>query len=243
MTGREPAEAGVAHARRTPSGAGWAHAVSRRVVPVVWSTRVLDARNVPPGGPVLLAANHLALLDGPLVQSASPRPVHFLVKREAFVGPLGTLLRAAGQVPVDRAGDRSALLAAVDVLRGGGVVGVFPEGTRGTGRLTSLHAGVSWLALQTGAAVVPVAVLGTRRPGERSAGLPPPRRRTHVVFGAPVELAAAPGVPRRTALRQAHAALHAAMQDHVRTAVRRTGQQLPEDSGGHPNRSARGAHQ
>lgn len=221
---------------------GWGRLVSKAVVSAAWSPRAHGVRHVPPHGPVLLASNHLGVVDGPLVHAMSPRPVHFLVKREMFTAVTRPLWVAAGQIPVDRTGDRGALLAAVAVLRRGAVVGVFPEGTRGRGDLAAAHGGVTWLALQTGAPVVPVAVLGTRRTGESTSALPPARRRLDVVFGRPLVMTAPPGVPRRDAQRAAHDTLRAAMDDHVLEAVALTGQDLPEDLGWTSDQIARGEH-
>ena len=65
--------------------------------------------NVPAAGPVIFAGNHISYLDGPVMFGASPRPMHILVKQEMFKGFLGRVLKASGQLPVDRAGDRAAL--------------------------------------------------------------------------------------------------------------------------------------
>lgn len=231
--------------RRAPAAwqPAWARWVSRAIFVSGWAPRAHGAEQVPRNGPVLLAANHIAFVDGPLLQAMSPRAVHFLVKQEMFTGPMALALKGSGQISIDRSGDRGALLTAVDVLRRGGVVGVFPEGTRGRGDLTEVRAGVTWLALQTGTPVVPVAILGTRRTGESTSGLPPLRRRLDVVFGGPLHLQAPPGVPRRDALRAANETLRAAMDDHVMTAVARTGQQLPEDLGPGRDRTTSGEQQ
>lgn len=117
---------------------------------------------MPSRGPVILVANHVGFIDGPLGFITSPRPVHFLVKRAYFVGPVGWLLRGVGQIPItQRSADREALTSAREVLRAGGVVGVFPEGTRGSGEVASAQQGAAFLALGTKAVVVPVALSGT----------------------------------------------------------------------------------
>src|SRR5690606_19743029 len=133
----------------------WSRHVGRFLAHVVWRTEVLDAHHVPASGPVVVAANHIALLDGPLVHGVVPRPSHILVKREMFRGPVGWVLHAAGQIPVDRSNGRPALAAALAVLRRGDVVGIFPEGMRGRGDASGSRAGVAWLAVNSGAPVVP----------------------------------------------------------------------------------------
>ncbi|MEJ5915691.1 lysophospholipid acyltransferase family protein [Pseudokineococcus sp. 1T1Z-3] len=213
-------------------GPRWGKPVGWVLARGLWSVTRHGTENVPADGPVLLASNHLSFLDGPLLMGMAPRGTHFLVKKEMFVGPMATLLHGCGQIPVDRTGDRAALTTAVGVLRRGGSVGVFPEGTRGRGDVQAMQSGVTWLALQTGAPVVPVALLGTRAKGGAASSLsslPRPRQPVHVVFGEPLDLSAPTGVPRREALKAATQQLQAAMTAHVHDAVERTGMPLPDD--------------
>ena len=231
MTGRAGA-AGTAADRRAvpgPAGPGWSRWVGRFLARVVWDTRVVGREHVPPTGAVLLAANHLGVVDGPLVHGVVPRGTHVLVKDEMFRGPVGAVLRAAGQIPVDRHGGRPALVAALGVLRRGGAVGIFPEGNRGRGDAANARAGVAWLAVNSGAPVVPVAVLGTRRTGEAVGHLPGLRRRLVVEFGAPVALEPPPGASRREAVAHAHEVLRVVLAEHVRAASERWGMPLPDD--------------
>jgi 1-acyl-sn-glycerol-3-phosphate acyltransferase len=208
----------------------------------LWRVTVHRGDQVPAAGPVLLASNHLGFLDGPMLVGVAPRFTQCLVKQEMFHGPLGAVLRSARQIPVDRSGgDRVALQRALSVLADGGCVGVFPEGTRGRGDVGEVRQGVAWLALRSGAPVVPVACLGTRRTGESTSQLPRLFRRLDVVFGEPVQVRARPGVPGRVALVQATEALRDRMADNVEQALRITGQILPEDLGG-PEQQARGEH-
>lgn len=208
---------------------------------LLWPTRVHGGDLVPDRGPVLFASNHLGFLDGPVLVGVAPRFVHCLVKREMFRGPAGMVLRAVEQIPVDRRrGDRAALGAALQVLAAGGAVGVFPEGRRGRGDVGEVRKGIAWLALRSGAPVVPVACLGTRRTGEPARGLPGLRRKLDVVFGEPAVLAARAGVPGRVALAEASQALRDTMATHVAKAEDRTGQALPEDSGWSPDEIVRG---
>ncbi|MFE7044750.1 lysophospholipid acyltransferase family protein [Streptomyces atratus] len=151
----------------------------------LWKPRVLGAWRVPASGPVILAVNHSHNIDGPMLMGTSPRPVHFLIKKEAFVGPLDPFLRGIGQLKVDRTtADRTAITHALGVLENGGVLGIFPEGTRGEGDFASLRAGLAYFAVRSGAPIVPVAVLGsTERRGRLISALPPLRSRVDVVFG------------------------------------------------------------
>ncbi|MFS0700338.1 lysophospholipid acyltransferase family protein [Cellulomonas sp. 179-A 4D5 NHS] len=210
--------------------------IGRLLAHVVWDTRVSGTEHVPAEGPVLLAANHLGVLDGPILFGVVPRSVNLLVKHEMFRGPVGTLLRWCRQIPVDRANGRPALTTALAVLKDGGVVGVFPEGNRGRGDVTSARAGIAWLAVNSGATVLPVAVLGTRRTGESVRHLPAPRRRLAVEYGAPLDLAAAPGASRREALAAAQEAIRTGLAAHVTAAAARTGLPLPTDDPEAPRR-------
>ncbi len=112
-----------------------------------------------------------------MLMGTAPRPVHFLIKQEAFVGPLGRFLEGIGQIKVDRsAADRTAITGALDVLAAGGALGIFPEGTRGEGDFASLRAGLAYFAVRSGAPIVPVAVLGSsERQGRLVKALPPLR--------------------------------------------------------------------
>lgn len=216
----------------------WAGPAGALLFRVVWPTRVHDAHLVPASGPVVLAGNHLGVLDGPLLIAASPRWPTCLVKAELFDSALGPVLRAAGQIPIVRDGlDRTALEAAVGRLRAGGVVGVFPEGTRGRGDVAQARAGAAWLAVRAGAPIVPVAVLGTRRTGE-SASRPPRPRRLDLVFGAPLDLTRHPdvaGLTGRSAVAAATQTLRDALAEHVRRCAVRTGQPLPDETAAAPS--------
>lgn len=217
----------------SPRGPRWSRWIGRFLARVVWRTDVVGAGNVPAEGPVLFAANHTGVIDGPLLLGVAPRPSHILVKEEMFWGPVGTVLRAAGQIPVDRAGGRTALTSALAVLKRGGVVGVFPEGNRGRGDAANARAGIAWLALNGHAPVVPVAVLGTRRTGESVNRLPGLRRWLAIEFGRPLVLERSAGTSGRVALEQANEAIRAALVELVDEAVARTGLALPTDD---PNR-------
>ncbi|GGS59308.1 lysophospholipid acyltransferase family protein [Actinokineospora fastidiosa] len=136
----------------------WLHRPAFRV-------RVSGRERVPRTGPVVLVANHSSLLEPQLIYGMLPRRSVFLVKEELFRGVAGRLLRGIGQLPIRRGeADRAPLMAAVRVLRGGGLVGVFPEGTRGTGDVAAAEQGAAWLVRTSGAVVLPVATRGTRRP-------------------------------------------------------------------------------
>lgn len=168
-------------------------AVVRRAVAgllrLVFRIRVVGAEHLPRNGPVLVAGNHTGFLDGPIVFMMLPRPSAFLVKSELYAGPFAKPLAFARQIPVHRgAPDRTALRRALDVLAAGGVLGVFPEGTRGEGRLESVQHGIGYLALRAGCPVVPVVCLGTAEALPKGKKLPRFRAPVDVIFGPAFEL-------------------------------------------------------
>ncbi|MEU8705826.1 lysophospholipid acyltransferase family protein [Streptomyces sp. NPDC048565] len=187
--------------------------------------RVLGAWRVPASGPVILAVNHAHNLDGPMLMGTAPRPVHFLIKKEAFVGPLDPFLRGIGQLKVDRTTvDRNAITQALGVLDDGGALGIFPEGTRGEGDFASLRAGLAYFAVRGGAPIVPVAVLGsTERRGRLISALPPLRSRVDVVFGDAFEAGDGSGRRTRKALDEATLRIQGELTAHLEHARRLTG--------------------
>jgi len=146
--------------------------------------RVDDPGNVPASGPVIFASNHIGVIDGPMLAIFAARPVHALTKIEMFKGPMGSFLWHSGQIPLDRFHpDPRAVKTCVGALRDGRAVGIYPEGTRGAGDLERFHLGAAYLALVTGAPVVPVTMLGSREPGGTSGSLPPRGAAIDMVFG------------------------------------------------------------
>ncbi|MFD3620705.1 lysophospholipid acyltransferase family protein [Streptomyces sp. NPDC058676] len=191
----------------------------------LWKPRVLGAWRVPATGPVILAVNHSHVIDGPMVMGVAPRPTHFLIKKEAFIGPLDPFLLGIGQVKVDRdTTDRTAITQALGVLADGGVLGIFPEGTRGEGDFAALRAGLAYFAVRGGAPIVPVAVLGSSdRPGRLAKELPALRSRVDVVFGDPFEAGDGSGRRTRKALDEATERIQKQLTAHLENARRLTG--------------------
>jgi 1-acyl-sn-glycerol-3-phosphate acyltransferase len=192
----------------------------------MWKPRVLGAWRVPASGPVILAVNHSHYIDGPMLMGTAPRPVHFLIKKEAFRGPMDLFLRSIGQLKVDRTvTDRGAITDALGVLRAGGVLGIFPEGTRGEGDFASLRSGLAYFAVRSGAPIVPVVVLGsTETRGRLIAALPALRSRVDIVFGNAFGAAEASGGRRtRRALDDATVRIQERLTAHLADARRLTG--------------------
>jgi 1-acyl-sn-glycerol-3-phosphate acyltransferase len=161
---------------------------------VRWTTRtlisgscrptVIGLENVPKSGPFIVAPNHLSFLDSVIVQALMPRPVAFFAKAEYFTtkGFKGRVMKsfftAVGSIPVERgeqAASVQALKTLLDILEDGRGIGIYPEGTRSRdGILYRGRTGVGWLALTTGAPVIPVGLIGTEKlqPAGRNAVKP-----------------------------------------------------------------------
>lgn len=178
---------------------------------LLYRTRRSGHRALPKTGALLLAANHQSGWDTVLIPVASPRPVQFLTKSAYFSrsGLGGRLLRwfftAIGAVPVLRTAGgqaQAALEAGSAILRAGSVFAVFPEGTRSRdGRLYRGRSGAAYMALDTGAAVVPVGLVGTDR--MRPFGWLRGLGRPEVRFGSPLDLSDLAELPAGQARRQA----------------------------------------
>lgn len=126
--------------------------------------RIYGLKNVPRGGGALVISNHVHNADPVLIEVACSRPVHFMAKVEIWKVPfVRWVANQTGAFPVRRGtADRAALRQAGAVLADGRLVGVFPEGTRSvTGGLTKGNRGVSMIATQIGAPLIPTVVLGS----------------------------------------------------------------------------------
>jgi 1-acyl-sn-glycerol-3-phosphate acyltransferase len=126
--------------------------------------RIAGAEYVPADGPAILAPNHKSFMDAFFLAMATRRPVRYMAKAELFRGPLGFLFSRLGAFPVRRGErDAEALATARAILEQGGIVVLFPEGTRveDADTLGRPHHGAGRLAVEAGAAIVPVAITGT----------------------------------------------------------------------------------
>jgi len=149
--------------------------------------RVAGADAIPAQGPAIIAPNHKNFLDPFFVGIATPRRVRYMAKAGLLKGPFGWLLLRLGAFPVRRGErDAEALDTARAILADGGVVVLFPEGTRveEPDALGSPHHGAGRLAVETGAPIVPAAVSGTSHLWR---GALPRLKRVQITFLAPVQ--------------------------------------------------------
>lgn len=157
--------------------------------------RIQGEANIPAAGPLLLVSNHLSNLDPLLLGGFVPRTLFALAKRELYANPLiSWTLAGCNCIPVARGtADRHALRLAFEVLRRGGRLLVFVEGTRSrTGVMGPAEAGVGFLLRRSGAPVLPVGIWGTER--ALRPGSPIPRRvDITITYGKPMRLQPPPG--------------------------------------------------
>jgi 1-acyl-sn-glycerol-3-phosphate acyltransferase len=174
--------------------------------------KVVGEENIPASGPAILASNHLSIIDSIYLPLLVQRPVTFAAKSEYFTGTrlrdrvISAYMRSIKQMSTDRESGRAAqamLQAALDHLNSGQLFGIYPEGTRSPdGRLYRGRTGVGFLALASGAPVLPVAMVGTDRilpPGQR---IPHPGK-FEIRIGEPLEFAEYQGQPAGARQRRA----------------------------------------
>ena len=162
---------------------------------LLFRPKVTGLRHVPTTGPVIIASNHLSFSDSIFMPLVVPRKVTFLAKSEYFTSPgiKGFIKKltfiALGQVPVDRSGGKrseAALLTGLRVLNEGSCIGIYPEGTRSPdGRLYKGRTGIARMAIESGAAVVPVAMFNTAEI-QPTGQVVPKVRRVEMIFAEPM---------------------------------------------------------
>lgn len=138
------------------------------LVRAVSSWEVRGREHIPRTGGLIVASNHISFFDPPLIGIAAVRELHFLAKEELFRPPVfGSLIRAYNAIPIRRGvADLSGLSKAIEVLRSGKALIMFPEGSRmRDGELHPARPGVGMLAVGTDALIVPCYISGSSRPG------------------------------------------------------------------------------
>lgn len=164
------------------------YSLSKGIAKTFFNYRVVGAENLIEEGPCIIAANHCSYLDPPLVGVAFRRGIHYLARKTLLDWPvLGPIFPQLNVIPVDQKNaDRSALMGAIRVVREGGAVLIFPEGTRSPdGRLQPAQPGIGMIAAKTGAPVVPVAISGSHQALPRGRSWPK-RSAISVRIGPPI---------------------------------------------------------
>ena len=138
-----------------------------------------------------------------------------MVKREAFAGAVGQFLIHIGRSLNRREIDPQANLEAVQVLRAGKVLAIFPEGVRTGGEVRWAKGGAAYLAMVSGAPIVPVAILGTREPGQYKSQVPRLGRPIHVVYGEPFNVPRSSWPRRKAAVAEWTEVVRQRLADHV----------------------------
>ncbi len=162
----------------------------------VYRPTVEGLENIPAEGPAILASNHNAVWDSVFLPAVVDREVVFMGKADYFSGrgakgwATKNFMKAVGTIPVDRAGGQAAqaaLQAGLDRLAAGELFGIYPEGTRSPdGRLYRGKTGVARLALESGAPVVPVAMVGTHAAQPIGQKIPL-RTKIDILIGKPLD--------------------------------------------------------
>lgn len=170
---------------------------TRALLMLITSRDIQGRENVPRRGALIVASNHLSNGDPPILTAAVPRQIAWMTKAEWFKTPIiGQFFRMGGMIPVRRfEADLQALRHAQRVLRDGGVLAMFPEGTRGGDKgLRAGEPGTALIALRTSTPIVPIAIWGTEH-----VKLPRDlfrRTRVHIRFGKPFTLEASKRITR-----------------------------------------------
>ncbi|WP_350346875.1 lysophospholipid acyltransferase family protein [Agromyces sp. G08B096] len=172
------------------------HIVVGPILLAIFRPWVVGLQHIPKDGPVILASNHLSFIDSIFLPLVVDRPVVFLAKSEYFTGKglkgwaTRMFFQAAGQLPIDRSGGKASeasLNTGLRVLAEGSILGIYPEGTRSPdGRLYRGRTGVARMVLESGAPVVPVAMIGTEHVMPIGTRLPKVRR-IGIIIGEPLD--------------------------------------------------------
>lgn len=157
------------------------------VLPIVFKIwlrwEIIGEENIPRKGAAVIAANHISAIDPPAIGSSSSRKMHFMAKAELFRKKwFAAIIRRMGAFPVRRGGaDRQAVKTALNLLKSGEIVAVFPEGTRSkTGKLGAANSGAFMFAARTHCDIIPCCIYGSDL--KRHSGWP----KVIITFGKPL---------------------------------------------------------
>ncbi len=149
---------------------------------ILYRPKVYGKENIPKEGNLILAGNHIMAVDPTLVMSSTNRIVHYMAKEELFKGFHGWLFKKIGLIKIDREKSNvAAILKAEEILKEGGTIGIFPEGTRNktSNELLKFKLGTVKMAKETGAKIQPFAIRGQYKLLKKSVELE---------FGKPIDI-------------------------------------------------------
>lgn len=176
-----------------------AKTILRPMTAALFAANVSGEERVPPNGPLVVAANHRSYLDPPLLGAWFPRTIHFMAKQELFrIAGLSWLIKRWHAFPVDRdRADLGSIRRALHILKDGGVVGIFPEGTRNIDGDVKARGGAVLLAATAGCPLVPVALVNTQNAVRRLRA-----SKVEVRIGEPMALQGSGRKPTKTEIEQ-----------------------------------------
>jgi len=172
------------------------HWVIGPLLTTVFRPWVKGLENVPRTGPLIVVCNHLSFVDSVFLPLMIDRQMAFLAKSDYFTGKgikgwfIRFFMTSAGQLPIDRSGGKASeasLNAGLQVLAEGGVLAIYPEGTRSPdGRMYRGRTGVARMILEAHVPVIPAAVIGTEKVMPLGSNIPKVHR-VGVVIGEPLD--------------------------------------------------------
>jgi 1-acyl-sn-glycerol-3-phosphate acyltransferase len=172
------------------------HWVIGPLLTTVFRPWVKGLENVPRTGPLIVVCNHLSFVDSVFLPLMIDRQMAFLAKSDYFTGKgikgwfIRFFMTSAGQLPIDRSGGKASeasLNAGLQVLADGGVLAIYPEGTRSPdGRMYRGRTGVARMILEAQVPVIPAAVIGTEKVMPLGSNIPKVHR-VGVVIGEPLD--------------------------------------------------------
>ena len=154
-----------------------------------YGLRATGRKNLPANGAALLVSNHLSHLDSFILGILLPRPLNYVARSTLFVPGVGAFIRSLGGFPIQREGlGASGMKETLRRLRAGGIVALFPEGTRSLdGELGEIKPGIALIAARAKVPIVPTAIAGTFEAWPRRRLLPTPHP-IRIHFGTPISV-------------------------------------------------------
>lgn len=171
----------------------FSHSLVRSVYHQLFEGDIRGLNNIPREGPCILAVNHASHFDPPMIGSHVMRPINFFARKTLWNGRFFSWwLDAVGTIPVDRDGDSdiAAMKRVLGTLKEGGLVTLFPEGTRSRdGQLQKAKPGIGLIAAKSEATVVPCRIFNSHKVLTKGSALPRLNLSIHMAYGKPIPVA------------------------------------------------------